>query len=596
MDTALHTATNVLSPPPECSVCLTTCDTTNPSIPCASCNFLACHACYTHFIAGHPSYRARCMEPACQQLFSQAFLHTHFKKNYLKTDYANHLASIAVQLELPKLPQTQAKLLRKQAHEKRQATLQKNLEDRWQMPIRELNKVVGRMQGNTRPLLNLTADDIHQVFLVKFYKEVGEEGLYADETTEPPAHITSFDAYELLVDAFLEGVPLNQVSAEQPKVYSHQYRGKCPATDCRGLLIQDSPSGTSNYHCGMCQLAVCRDCLVPLPSPTSSTASTEPQEHRCDPTVVESLKSIAQETKPCPTCHVPIYRTEGCAQMWCVQCHTAFSWITGNLETRIHNPHYFEWIRTQSAQQTPAPASPPTATEEEDSPIPRLYRTFGPTMAGHFQQHLNRLFDALLLEPEQNLPTRSFFDKLIRLIRTLGESIFHVEAHHNPVLSREVLEEHTEKLREHYLLHLVSEEEFHANLGREYKHRDYMFDVAMILRNAYCEPLKRALERYLDEITHASATGCLSLLARHTEKLSALVRTAEDQLEQCATVYNKAGFFKFAVYPSPAEHPTIHPSIRLVMCERKPLTGVTIRTGHTPRLTSLAFLIDQFQL
>ena len=31
--------------------------------------------------------------------------------------------------------------------------------------------------------------------------------------------------------------------------------------------------------------------------------------------------------------------------MWCTQCHTAFSWRTGEVETRIQNPHYYEWQR-----------------------------------------------------------------------------------------------------------------------------------------------------------------------------------------------------------------------------------------------------------
>jgi len=101
---------------------------------------------------------------------------------------------------------------------------------------------------------------------------------------------------------------------------------KCPGEECRGFLNDD-------WYCDICKRTFCEKCYTILDF-----------NHKCDSDTVKTVKLLKRETKPCPKCSVPIYKIEGCSQMWCTQCHVAFHWVTGKIETgRIHNPHYFEF-------------------------------------------------------------------------------------------------------------------------------------------------------------------------------------------------------------------------------------------------------------
>ena len=103
---------------------------------------------------------------------------------------------------------------------------------------------------------------------------------------------------------------------------------KCTVPDCRGFL-------STRYKCGLCSTTICSSCHA-----------VSDDEHKCDPDMVATITELKKSTKPCPSCHCPIYKSEGCDQMWCIQCHTAFSWRTGQVEKGIiHNPHYFEFIK-----------------------------------------------------------------------------------------------------------------------------------------------------------------------------------------------------------------------------------------------------------
>ena len=97
----------------------------------------------------------------------------------------------------------------------------------------------------------------------------------------------------------------------------------CPSENCRGFL-------SNQWKCGICEQWTCPDCHE-IKGPNRDTP------HVCDENAKATAALLADDTKSCPSCGVNIYKIEGCDQMWCTECHTAFSWRTGRIENNIHN-------------------------------------------------------------------------------------------------------------------------------------------------------------------------------------------------------------------------------------------------------------------
>ena len=115
---------------------------------------------------------------------------------------------------------------------------------------------------------------------------------------------------------------------------------KCPDGDCRGFL-------STAWKCGLCSKWACPECH-------EIKGTDRDAAHECKPENVATAKLLAKDSRPCPGCGVVISKIEGCDQMWCPQCHTAFSWRTGQKETGVvHNPHFYEWQRKQNGGVAP---------------------------------------------------------------------------------------------------------------------------------------------------------------------------------------------------------------------------------------------------
>ena len=83
------------------------------------------------------------------------------------------------------------------------------------------------------------------------------------------------------------------------------------------------------------------------------------------------MNTINKDTRPCPNCGTMIHKIDGCSQMWCTSCSTAFDWRTGKLSTgRIHNPHFFEFQKRSREHADIPCGGRPTISELGDKNAP----------------------------------------------------------------------------------------------------------------------------------------------------------------------------------------------------------------------------------
>lgn len=138
---------------------------------------------------------------------------------------------------------------------------------------------------------------------------------------------------------------LQQGKVDEKRKFIHS----CPEEDCNGFL-------STRWKCGLCDCEVCPDCHeIKVPSGTDQKEKKDLRdEHECNKDNVETVKLMSKEVKNCPKCSASIYKIEGCDQMFCTSCKTTFSWKTLKIETRVfHNPHYYEWKRSQEGKDIP---------------------------------------------------------------------------------------------------------------------------------------------------------------------------------------------------------------------------------------------------
>jgi hypothetical protein len=359
-----------LKPPvPKCVVCDNAFNKTYAlPIQCEYCDFVACRTCCQQYVLSQQS-TPKCMNPdgKCQREWTPYFMRRHLTSRFINERWRSHRMEFYFDTEKSMLPDAQG--LIELRNERKQIL--------WN--IRQVDAEIALVQERRR---RITASLVAMEERIRFRERTGVDN---------PA-LSHVDRHARVLAA-------DEVAPAQ------KYMRPCPADDCRGFLNHMWTCGICRTKVckdcheivGRCLLKKNRPAATPVAREAAAVAAAAasddpflgvvlsdeeeddpPRPHRsrdasnsgdddddddfvplddafvsmeadhvCRPENVASAKEVMSHSKPCPKCGVFIFKIDGCNQMFCTHCHTAFDWRTLAISTgAIHNPHYFAWLES----------------------------------------------------------------------------------------------------------------------------------------------------------------------------------------------------------------------------------------------------------
>tara|TARA_B100000482_G_scaffold190123_1_gene172778 strand:+ start:268 stop:1557 length:1290 start_codon:yes stop_codon:yes gene_type:complete len=211
---------------------------------------------------------------------------------------------------------------------------------------------------------------------------------------------------------------------------------KCGKEGCNGFL-------SLAWKCNICHMYTCSECNV-------LKGQDRDSPHVCNENDKLTMQMLKKDSKKCPGCASYIYKIDGCDQMWCVTCHTAFSWRTGLIVNgTVHNPHYYEFQRNHAT----------------------LRRALGDIPCGGMPTY--REFAITFTNRNKSIE----FDFCIKLHRIVN----HIEHIELPRYTHVVNETNNLDLRVKYMMNEISTDLFKSKIQQREKASQKKRDIGMIL-------------------------------------------------------------------------------------------------------------------
>ena len=301
------------------------------------------------------------------------------------------------------------------------------------------------------------------------------------------------------------------------------FQHKCCASDCLGFV-------SSAWKCGICDKFSCTHCHE-----VKGATTEEIDAHVCNPENVETVKLLKADTKPCPGCGTYIHKTEGCDQMFCIMCKQLWSWNTGRIEERGHNPHYLEWMRSRAGSDLVRdPADVQCGREIDWRFNNSMYSTF---------REIG--FRRILSDGD--------FEKMRVISKTWAESIAHLRHHDIPAFRASAeTRVSLENLRISYMMKQTTEHHFRLRVFQICKNGEVdrqILELLIAMQNAATDILYRFLDTLSTMLTNTDqlhfTASKLDRAKKQLLELSELRKYAENCITEIYSMHSKTAKHSF---------------------------------------------------
>ena len=476
---------------------------------CPYCEFNPCRTCVRKYVLNESE--TKCMN--CKKTWTRAHQNVILLPAFVNSELREHQEQVFYEREMALFPTTievieDRRILHRLSHEIR--LVQEKTSAKWanmrylSAIIRENNKLIALQRSIPKMFSDVNPEELVEKtrqITMQYEREKIEStqdqqreqvtrrllGMTPEDRRIAMAnHIDGADPAEVLETLRRTG----QLDTASKRART-QFIRACPIESCRGFLSQQ-------WKCGLCNVYTCSKCNVPKcnvpkcnvqkinkptsasePEPTSASAAEQEQEqedaHVCNPDDVATAELLAKDTKPCPQCGTGIFKIDGCDQMWCTECKTAFNWRTGQLETgHFHNPHYFEYQRRIGANarnilDMPCNALP---ADQYHGILHHLINIAMNAVSCSQPEREKRGLNAISKEVRQRIQTRAM---------DYAVGIAHFANHTLPRYRPDAIQNNLE-LRVQYLTEQITKEGFKSALSREAKQYNKKLEIGQIVQ------------------------------------------------------------------------------------------------------------------